>query len=437
MDVSEEVADSHPDSVSRRNWGGHSPIWLDMHALLLLALLQQDKARELEIRKATAQAMADLAEWCGQRKLRVEARAWCDEALLLFPDQPKAKALRPKVDGDNEADDAAVKEYAKKLEASAKKFAKGYRELAIVKHPAQDDARFDGYLIRAYELDSKGTDPIFQAEWRAAYQKKDLERVHRLLSSAEKVKPDEKNAKVLREVEYKLAETKPILRTAKGHPIQYYLALPKNWTPDKTWPILVTVEGAGCNWLGNCNAFLGARGDRPFILVTPLTFCNTNKLDKGKYPGYPQDLLDEVDKSGRLPWDEAGLLAILEDVRKDFHGQEKFFITGFSGGGNLTWRMIFGHPEKLAGAAPACANFYMTGAISQAPERETVPVRAFQGDKDEYLNGNPNLNAQWETAKKYCDENGYQNVTRTMLPGVGHSACVNEVLKAFDELLKK
>lgn len=405
--------------------------------LFVALLLQQDKARELEIRKATAQVMADLAEWCGQKKLRVEARAWCDEALLLLSDHPKAKALRPKIDGDTEADEAAAKEYEKKLEAAAKKISKGYRELAVCKHAPQDNARYDGYLIRAYELDTKGTEPVFQAEWRAAYQKKDLDRVHRLLSSSEKVKPDEKNAKVLREVELKLAETKPVLRTAKNHPIQYYLALPKNWSADKTWPILVTVEGAGCNWLGNCNAFLGARGDRPFILVTPLTFCNTNKLEKAKYPGYPQKLLDEVEKSGRLKWDEEGLLAILEDVRREFHGRDTFFITGFSGGGNLTWRMIFGHPEKLAGASPACANFYMTGTISQAPERETVPVKAFQGDKDEYLNGNPNLNAQWETAKKFCDENGFKNVSREMLPGVGHSACVKEVWEFFSGLLSK
>jgi predicted esterase len=407
-----------------------------MH-LLLLALLLQDKARELEIRRATAQVLADLADWCGQKKLRVEGRAWCDEALLVSPDHPKAKALRPKLDGENEADEAAAKEYEKKLEAAAKKIAKGYRELAVVKHPASENAKYDAYLIRAYELDPKGTEPVFVAEWRAAYQKKDLERVHRLLSSSERVKPDDKHAKVLREVELKIAETKPVLRTAKEHPIQYYLALPKNWSPDKTWPILVTVEGAGCNWLGNCNAFLGARGDRPFILVTPLTFCNTNKLEKAKYPGYPQELLDEVDRSGRLAWDEAGLLAILAEVRKEFAGQEKFFITGFSGGGNLTWRMIFGHPEKIAGASPACANFYMTGTISQAPERETVPVKAFQGDKDEYLDGNPNLNAQWASAKKHCDDHGFKNVTRVMLPGVGHSTCVNEVLTFFTELLKK
>jgi predicted esterase len=406
-----------------------------MQIWLLLLLLPQDKAsaaKEAELKRVLANEWAALAEWCAGKKLPAEAKAHAKEALDLVPDHAKAKAVKT----DGEADEAARADYEKKLDATGKKVAKWYRELAFVKHAPADQPRYDVYLIRALELDVKGTEKIFEAEWKAAWGKKELDRAHRLLSASERVKPDEKNAKVLREVEYKAAEARPILRQAKAHKMQYHLALPKGWSAARTWPIVVTVEGAGCNWLGNCNAFLGQRGDRPFILVTPITFANTNALDPKKYP-YPQELLDEVEKSGRIKFDEEGLLAVLEEVRKDFNGQEKFFITGFSGGGNLTWRMIFGHPDKLAGASPACANFYMTGTVSQAPERETLPVKALQGDKDEYLNQPPNLEQQWLKAKQLCDENGFKNVSRVMLPGVGHSACGKEVLDFFASLLPK
>src|SRR5438132_1408453 len=36
----------------------------------------------------------------------------------------------------------------------------------------------------------------------------------------------------------------------------------------------------------------------------------------------------------------------------------RVFMTGFSGGGLVTYRMIFEQPRRLAGAALACANFY-------------------------------------------------------------------------------
>jgi dienelactone hydrolase len=175
------------------------------------------------------------------------------------------------------------------------------------------------------------------------------------------------------------------------------------------------------------NGLISVRGDKPFILVTPITFSNTNALDKNKYP-YPQSLLDDVEKSGRLKFDEEGLLAVLDDVHREFAGEEKFAITGFSGGGLLCWRMTFGHPEMLFASAPACANFYQAGEISKDPARETIPIHAFQGDKDEYLHNPPNLAIQWELARKLLDENGFRNVKYDMLAGVGHSGCSKEVM---------
>jgi len=192
------------------------------------------------------------------------------------------------------------------------------------------------------------------------------------------------------------------------------------------------VDGAGCGFEGSCKGYVGQRGDLPFIIIAPCTFANTNGLEKAKYPWYPQELLDEVDKNGRLKWDDEGLLIVLEDLKKDYKAEEKFFITGFSGGGNLTWWNIFTRPERLVAGFPACANFFRRPDQEPAAGKD-VPVIAFQGDKDQYLDM---LNQQWTMAEKLLKEWGYTTFSRTPIPGAGHSPCTKEVTDKIREFLK-
>jgi len=403
--------------------------------LCVSAAAAQQKApagREAELRKAIAAGLVELASWCHEKKMRPEGRALVDEALGIDADSAKGKDLKGKLAGDSEADDAARKEYPKRLETYGKRLAALYRELFAQKHQPNQQQQWDKWLVRACELDAKASLPLLDAETREAHGKRDWARAHRLLTGAERVKSEPARAKTLKEVELKCAETTAVQKKASAHTMEYLLALPKGWTPARKWPILVAVEGAGCNWQGMMNAYLGNRGDRPLILVVPITFSNTNALDRAKYP-YPQEGLDEADRSGRMGFDEPGLLAVLDDVRREYAGAEKFFVTGFSGGGNLSFRMTFGHPEKLVASAPACPNFSNPGKVSEAPERENLPVKVFQGDKDEYLNM---LESQWQNAKSEFERSGFKGVSRVMLPGVGHSGCAKEVLDFFTPMLK-
>src|ERR1043165_9595540 len=112
------------------------------------------------------------------------------------------------------------------------------------------------------------------------------------------------------------AATEPELKTAAAVGVKYYLALPKGWSADKTWPIVVTIDGAGHNFPANCQMFARVRGGRPFIIVTPCVTSN-----------------------GRTPADLAAVLEIVDEVRQSARGQPKFFITGFSAGGHLTWQL--------------------------------------------------------------------------------------------------
>ena len=209
------------------------------------------------------------------------------------------------------------------------------------------------------------------------------------------------------------APPNPDLKTAAGSGVQYYLSLPKGWAPGKKWPILVAIDGAGHNFPSCFNSFTNARGARPFIVVVPCVTSNGND-----------------------PAEFKAVLSIVEEVQKSSSGEPKFFMTGCSAGGHLTWQFIFMHPELLAGAAPAAGNFRSRGidAVSKAPERVKLPIHGFQGDKDGVK---VYLDEQWADAVKLARENGYENLTRTEVPGAGHQAFPSQVVQFFETLLPK
>jgi len=205
----------------------------------------------------------------------------------------------------------------------------------------------------------------------------------------------------------------PELKTVPGGSVQYYLSLPKGWSPKSTWPIVVTIEGSGHDFLRNCRGFIQARGDGPFILVTPLVTSNGND-----------------------PADEKAVLAIVQELQKTCAGRPKFFITGFSAGGHVTWQLIFHHPDLLAGAAPAAGAFRgrNIAGISTAAERVHLPICGFQGDKDSYLKY---LGPQWLEVEQLARKNGYQNISHIMVPGAAHQPFAKEVLNFFSTVLAK
>lgn len=411
-----------------------------MRTLVLLLLagsiaLAEGKSqvpRDVELKRTIAGGLAELGAWGLSKKLAAEARGMADEALALDPEHAKAKDLKAKATGDSAAADVVRKEWESKKATYGKKLAPLYVELSKQKHGPKDDAAFDGYLVRAYEWAPKETGPQIDAAWKEAMGKKEWGRAYRLLSGAQRVQDDPARAKALKDVELREAERSPILRKASAHEMQYWLVLPQDWSPAKKWPILVYVEGAGANFRPAIENLAGQRGDFNAILVTPQTFSSTNSLMelKAKYT-YETALLEKWESGARMKFDEEGFLNVLDDVRKEFNGEDRIYITGFSGGGNLTWQWVFCHPDQVAAAAPACPNFYPhnLSAVSTDACRETLPVKVFQGDKDGYLESL--LEPQWKAAKQIADEKGWKNVVREMVPGAGHDTCWKQVLEFF------
>ncbi|MCZ7649569.1 MAG: hypothetical protein M5U26_30635 [Planctomycetota bacterium] len=343
------------------------------------------------------------------------------------------KSLKAQAEGSDEPAEGARAAYESQLKRFAPILAGYLRELADV---AKNDGASVKPLLRAYELDPAATEGALARCVAELQKKEDWPRAAEVLAGAQRVKPDERRAQLLLDLEFKAAEKEPLLRKAKDHPLRYYLSLPKGWQRGKKYPILVTVDGAGCNFLGSARSYTSRRGDEPYIVVAPCTFINTSNHARGNYAMYSDEEWKRIQElpGSAATFDHDGLLKVLDDVRADFGGEEKFYMTGFSGGGNLTWIMIFLHPEMLAAAAPACPNCIPLRKVSDHEARKTLPVHVYQGDKDQFLA--TILEPQWRLVQAMARAGGFEKIDREMLPGVGHSPCVEKVLGYFNGIRK-
>jgi len=229
---------------------------------------------------------------------------------------------------------------------------------------------------------------------------------------------------------------RPTPRTAPHTALRYYLALPHGWNPNRSWPILVVVDGANHgHFLWNFLRFRWARRDLPFILIAPLVVSNGGHPDPRAYP-YAPAVWDQVATQGAVPFDATGVLAIADNVRHRYHGEDTFWISGWSAGGHLSWQLILTHPERLAGAVLANANYAGRGVttISTAPERIHLPINAFQGDRDPVFGV---LNQQWATAAAQARAHGYTNLSHEIVTGGKHAPFPKQVFASLATYLPR
>ncbi len=230
------------------------------------------------------------------------------------------------------------------------------------------------------------------------------------------------------------------VRTALRHPMQYCLSLPAGWCPQRTWPIVVVIPDDR-DFQGNLAAFVKARGDRPFILVAPfvVTSGGAGYRDDPNFQ-YEVAVWREVERAGDFGFDDAGLEAVLEEVRARYQGQPKAFLTGWEAGGHTVWALLFRHPERWAGVAPVSANWSSRwmdrGAWSSSPERAQVPVHAFFCGP---LRGKENLaRAAWfqqtREAIQAARARGFGPISIEVLPNQPHGPLPEPVLAWFQSL---
>lgn len=414
--------------------------------ILLGAGPEPTKAEKAELAKVAAE-WAGLGQWAAAHGLGAEASRCAELARAADPDHPGLDALK-RLTAPSEATEADKAAWKRQHEAAAEKTAGHYEKLFLACPKDADpgvQARFDGYLLKA--LETAPGDRRWASAAAAAGKllaAKQGERAARIAGAALALGAPEKHAARLLAVLDAAAAGGPLLMTASKHPLRYWLSLPRGFkrAKGKRHPVLLAVDGAGSNFKGIAKSYADARGGLPFLVAAPCTFSNTNQIEgklREKYAEiYPEPALSEG-AAGRLAWDTAGVLCMLADLRAWFDTQERVCATGFSGGGGVVYHLIFEHPELLAAAAPACANFADRGygalkGKAAAPDL-ALPVFILTGGQDphrEHTHGNPaipGIEPQTDAAMRMFEHLGYTRVERTLLPALGHSPAVREVLE--------
>jgi poly(3-hydroxybutyrate) depolymerase len=399
---------------------------LPLLALLPLPALAKEDA-ETKGREKVALVWIDFARWLKTKGLKEEAIDALARAREMAPQAKDLDSLAQEVEA-LEGGAAEDPELPRRREQARKEAAQLFDKLGKLD---------DGYLLRAAELDpSKSRIGKLSALLKGlAGNRANAEKAGRLLVKLRELDPQGKHDAI----EEQMARDDVALVRGK-HAMVGYLSLPRGWKKGGRYPVLVSVEGAGCGFLGRARDAAATRGSRAFLVLTPCSLSNTNELDPAKYPWYGS--LDEANRD-RISFDVQGLLSLLELLAERFGATDRFAITGFSGGGNLCYAMTVLHPERVVVSAPACANFSGLGFGEARAVEGGPPVRILTGEKDEHRDftfgkkDSPGIEPQTDRAVAALAELGFKDVTRTMLKGVGHSPCAAQVWEAVDAASKQ
>jgi len=404
---------------------------------------ETDAGAETKLRADAAKSVAEYAAWCATRGAKKDGAVAASEAEALDAQAPKLAETKSALDALTEDAADAADAVVKQRLAAGPKIAAVYEKLAALDHAPKDTGRFEEYLFRgvAWDPSAARIAKVRKAVDEAAGAGR-VEEAGRLLVRLKRADAAGVTAKRYEKLEIELATKDALLLGADEHAIVGWVSLPKGWTKGKSYPVLVDVDGAGCNFLGSLKSFCGLRASRPVIVLAPVTFSNTNELKPETYPCYPPSLVAEWNaKNGkRHEFDGPGVDGLLDVIRRRFGGEEKVFLTGFSGGGQYTYWKLFQQPSKVRGAAPACANFGGAG-LDGAPgagEGGGPPVRLFTGEKDQYkdhVNDEPGIEAQTDLAQENLKRLGYTRIERTQVKGAGHDPLPALVWKFVDQVM--
>jgi predicted esterase len=412
-------------------------------ALLTVALIPCDAlAKDSKADKAKAKVARELVSWAGwcSRNGAPEQGTAAMETAHAFGATDTAPLVADLNDADQLADEAAI---ARGLKVHGPKIAKAYDELGGVKHDDAQAAEFAGYRIEALRWDPSKKRAKKIASWALGLKDRGL--AARSLAGAWSVADDEDAGAAITSVFAAKGSKELLLLGSAEHPLVAFVALPRTWKKGKTYPVLIGVDGAGSGFEGYGKKSSTVRGTRDVIGLYPMTLSNTNALAPKKYPHYDKALLDE--HSGvakRLEFDLAGVNAVLALVQQHLGGEEKVFLTGFSGGGQFTYLKLLQEPQTVAGAVPCCANF-AGGGVQGAPgagDDGGPPVLLLTGENDkhrDYTHGDesqPGIEPQTDAAEQALAKLGYRNVTRRMVPA-GHSPLHEKVWEFVDEVRGK
>jgi len=229
------------------------------------------------------------------------------------------------------------------------------------------------------------------------------------------------------------AQLQTQLQTATTHPMKYYISLPPDWSSDRTWPVLVAPSAHYSAKSKTIELFAPIRDARKsrLIIVAPLVINADPIASMKEYRGAVMDAISAADAApsaegrdevARAKFDSEGIMAVIRDVKALYHGEDKFYITGFSASTHVAYMFLFAHPELLKGVVINSGVYLGRGVDESHIPLMNSPVRA-------------NLDILYiiganDPGYKVCMENWRE--TKAQLLSYGHKAA-----KIREEVIQK
>src|SRR5437868_4831477 len=227
-----------------------------------------------------------------------------------------------------------------------------------------------------------------------------------------------------------------IERAATVHPMHYFISLPPGWNAQRTWPLLVVIPDAEREFRKTASTFAAARGSTSFVIVVPMVLGGVGTAQQHKTDfHYPDSVWTIADRVGSCDFDEDGLTAVLDDVRRLYHADSKIFLTGWEAGGHVVIPQLLRHPERIRAVAVVTPNFLgrcVTPATHTLTDAESqIPVRVFGGDKDPaWTSGSP-LFTQSARFDSLARARGFRRVNDSIVRNRGHGSLAADVIEYF------
>jgi predicted peptidase len=144
----------------------------------------------------------------------------------------------------------------------------------------------------------------------------------------------------------------------------YVKYLPKNYDPNKKYPLVFFLHGAGergddldaAMHHGYMKYVRENNAEYPFVFIAPQ--CPLNKY----WGCYTESLLAFLD-------------FIIKELNID---EDRVYLTGLSMGGTGTWHLAMAAPDKFAAIVPICG----TGIVWNRQIISHIPTMVYHGDQD-------------------------------------------------------
>jgi len=434
-----------------------------------------------------AKALTDFAAWCAANKARTQGEAALVLARRIIDPPEGADAIRYafKTAADSETGTPAV---VKAQQAAIDKATHILLAMAAEPHEEADDAKHDWYLLKALQISpsvpvaevekavaraSDAPKPDMLADWYAVLLRRDAKWASNLEAKlvAKSALPDAAKKAVsefltadrgfdaltylqqLTKVDPKgfaagayqpctdVLAARTFLVRAEDHAMVAYVSIPWKWNPIRTAPVIFCFAGAGKEYKGVSDAFHNVVGDGPYVVVSPVTFSNTNSVNVEAYlqwysadvvKPYVSGQLNAGTIAQRLQFDLPGVLALFKSMRTAANLESQMYITGFSGGGIPCYAMMIHNPDLIAAGAPACANYYLN-LVPRGNAKGTFVQQLF-GEKDGYnaaIGTGPGLFAQGREASGVLSGMGYEVAEPFIVSGSGHGELATQVVRFF------